>query len=366
MPLLGKLRSTRRRYLMALDRVRFRREALRKASLSYPPRHVTVAISSACRNRCVFCTYHSEDARNGASNVYGLRYRMSLQQFQRIVDTCYRGRVPEVHVCATGEPFLHPQILQVLDSAIRVYGRVSLQTNLERRVFERGDFLNEILRRKDDISYITTDLLSGDPAVHERLKKGSSYEDVLGAMEYISARSDIPFEAHYLLTKLNYEHMGELIGDLARRRIKCHLAIVNLHAHGFNEFTALDIVYTSRDQHITAALQQAQVVGREKGIVVHVPPPADRGRGICLSFWTRLQVWPVKGVDEDRYAENVIVGGCNAVVLGNLRSLGYFFDYDDIMDLWNNEHFMRIRADLLCGKFPDEACSSCPTYRPPY
>jgi len=363
MGLVRRIRSVYRATSMTRDRARFEREFYKEAVVSYPPRSATIGILSACTNRCIFCSYHSDDAKNGKSNVYNLSFKLSLQEFKRIVDMCYRGRVPRIHICGTGEPFLHSEILDIIDYSIQVYGSASLQTNFNKRMFEKHDFIGEILRRKDSISYITTDVLSGDPATHEKIKKGSCYEDMMSAMEFISHHSNIRFEAHYLITKFKYEHINDLVRDLASRRINCNLAIVNLHPHDFNEFTSPDSVYTSKDLQITEALQKAKALGEEKGIEVSIPVPSDASNGICGSFWARFQIWPVRGIDESRYAENVIVGGCNAVVIGNLKSLGYIFDYENIMDLWNNEHFVRIRKNLLKGIYPDEACSTCQSYK---
>ena len=361
--LTNRTKTISRDALMVKDRISFRREFYQRAYLSYPPRHVTIAIASACMFRCVFCAYHADDARDGASNVYGLRYSLSLEEFKRMVDMCYEGRVPNVHICATGEPFLHKDILPMIDYLIEVYGFASIQTDLFAPIFKKHNYLDAIVARGDLITKITTDILSGDPKTHEELKRGSSYEDVLSSMEYISRHSSVHFEVHYIITRLNYEHIDLLIEDLARRRINCHVAIVNLHAHGFNEFTSPYAVYTSKDIHMTKALHQAEALGRAKGIPVYLPSPADIGSGVCGSFWSRLQTWPVKGIDKDRFADNVIVGGCNAVVIGNLKSLGYFFDYKNIMELWNNEHFAQIRQNLIKGIYPDEACRFCQNYK---
>jgi len=352
-----------REYMIVRDEARFRKEFYKKARLSYPPRSVTIAISSACTNQCIFCAYHSDDARNARSKAYGLDFRLSFKDFKRIVDMCYRGRVPNVHLCATGEPFLHTEIFKMLDYSTEICGSTSIQTNFNRNLFESKSLISEILLRQDSIKKITTDFLSGKPSVHNHIKKGSKYEDVMSAMEYINQNSNIHFEVHYVLTRLNYAHLDDLINDLARRKINCHVAIVNLHPYGFNEFTSPESVYMSKDLEISKALQAAKALGQEKGIEVSIPSPFDSGTGMCGSFWTRIQTKPIMGVDRKRYAENVIVGACNAVVIGNLKTLGYIFDYDNIMDLWNNEYFVRIRGNLLKGIYPDEACTTCRSYK---
>lgn len=352
----------KRKYLMKKDEKSFQAEFYNEAVLSYPPRSVTVAISSFCDNKCVFCGYHSIDAE-GASNVYNLKYKLSLQDFKKIVDLCYKGRVPHLHICATGEPFFHSDILEMIDYSIKVYGKASVQTNFSRSIFEKKDYYNELIKRGDDIKYITTDILSGDPEEHNKLKKGSSYSDVLYAMSYINKHKRIRFHIHLILTKINYMHIEDLIDDLHKNNINAQLDIVNLHPHDFNEFTTKDKAYFSSDIEITKALEAAKEKGEKVGITVSIPKPFDKAPSICGSFWTRFQIWPVKGNDPKRYHENVIVGGCNAVVKGKLSTLGYIFDYNDILDLWNNEHFVKNRKILLSGEYPDSECENCQSYR---
>jgi 2-iminoacetate synthase ThiH len=171
-----------RKTQLTLDHIRFKRERYKKSVLSYPPRSVTIGITSYCNNKCVFCAYHSHDAK-GKSNVHGLNYNLYLNDFKRIVDMCYEGRVPHVHICGTGEPFFNKEILNMIDYSINVYGKASIQTNFWKPLFEKKDYYNEIIKRAKHIEYITTDILSGNPGQHNELKKGSSYYDVLYAME---------------------------------------------------------------------------------------------------------------------------------------------------------------------------------------
>ena len=124
---------------------------------------------------------------------------------------CYDGRVPSIHICATGEPFLHTDILMFIDYAIKVYGKTSIQTNFYAKIFENNDYIKELIKRGKNIRYITTDVLSGDPQEHEMLKKGSKYHEVLDAMEILSKKSNIFFHVHLILTKYNYQNIDKLI-----------------------------------------------------------------------------------------------------------------------------------------------------------
>ncbi|HQF10614.1 MAG TPA: radical SAM protein, partial [Spirochaetota bacterium] len=159
------------------DQRRFEEEFYKKAIVSYPPRHVTIGVTSFCNNNCVFCAYHSLDAKD-SSNVYGLNFNLSFDDFTRIIDMCYRGRVPDTHICGTGEPFINKDILKMIDYSIKRYGKASVQTNFHRPIFEKNNYYDELIKRSVHISYITTDVLSGDPDQHNEMKKGSNYEDV--------------------------------------------------------------------------------------------------------------------------------------------------------------------------------------------
>lgn len=138
------------------------------------------------------------------------------------------------------------------------------------------------------------------------------------------------------------------------------LNIVNLFPHMFNTFTSLDNVYHESDIQITKTLEYVRNIGEKMGITVHTPKPFDDAGQTCSVFWEKVQIWPVKGVDPGRYEENLIPHACNAVVLGDINTLGYVSDFDTVMDLWNNEYFRSIRRKILSGEQPDRFCWSCP------
>lgn len=65
-------------------------------------------------------------------------------------------------------------------------------------------------------------------------------------------------------------------------------------------------------------------------------------------------------VKKERYDENIIPHGCNAVVLGEMNSLGYVFDFKNVMELWNSPKIVAIRERILSGHAPDAQCKFCP------
>lgn len=353
--------SQNRQELLTRDAECYAVERLRVAHLNYPPRWVTIGISSMCTNHCTFCSYHSLDARDGGSNVYGLKYVMPLVRFKSQVDFFHAGRVPHVHICAPGEPFLHPDIMAMIDHVIARYGKASFQSTFNRVVMARGDYLSKILDRRVQISYIVTDIQAGEATGHEAIKRGSSFADLLTTLQILSD-AGIRIIGNFIITRENHTNLPGLINTLYKHGIRLRLNVENLFPHMFNEFTAMENVYHLGDWDIAASLQEARELAKatRESIELTLPTPFGDPVARCSVFWDKIQIWPVKGVDAARYDENLVPHACNAVVLGDMNSLGYVSDYPDVMALWNNPTLVALRIKILAGEAPDKFCWSCP------
>lgn len=333
------------------------KEFMKKSVLSYPPQWITVGVTSACDHKCLFCSYHGEDGRE-ISKVHGLGYMLDFEQFKRIVDMAYIGGVPRVHICGTGEPFYNPNILDMIDYAIEKYGELSLQTDFHKALYEKRGYLDELIKREKYIEYIATDILSGLPSEHEQIKVGSNYNSLMESLEYICNNSSILIKVVVVLTRQNYKNLLLMLDDLDNRNINYELLIVNLLSYDYSDFTSSQNVYSREDEEITRVLNAIKKRMDNKGIKAVIPNPKEDEEQ-CYVFWTEFQTWPTKGCEKERYIENMIPHACAAVVRGELSSLGYLFDYENIMDAWNNPVLVEIRENMIRGKYPDEWCKTC-------
>lgn len=339
-----------------------KREYLKEAVLHYPPRHITIGVTSICKNKCLFCSYHGEEYKE-KSNVYGLPFMLSLDDFKKMVDMAYEGNVPYVHVCGTGEPFANPQILNMLDYVIERYGKVSFQTEFWPDLFKQKNYLVEICKRQSGIESITTDIFSADEQIHNTIKKGTSLAELIESLRYISVNSSIKLRINMILTHQNAKKISDIIDLFEKNEITNYsLDICNLFVYEGGAFTSAENVYTSKDREITKELETVVEYGEKKGIAVTIPKPADETKEICRVFWDKSQTWPVRGCQKERYGENMIPMACAAVVNGKLNSLGYLFDYDNIMDAWNSPKLVEIRKNLLNGIYPSKYCKYCYLY----
>ncbi len=90
------------------------REYCKKDRLHYPPDGVTIGVTSGCPNKCLFCSYHGEQAK-GNSEVYNIPFMLSYYDFTKMVDMANEAEVSHIHICGTGEPFVNPDILKMID-----------------------------------------------------------------------------------------------------------------------------------------------------------------------------------------------------------------------------------------------------------
>ncbi len=283
---------------------------------------------------------------------------MSFERFKKNVDFFYAGGVPAIHICATGEPFLHPDIMRMIDYVIEVYGEVSFQSNFNEQVIRRHDYITQIIERKQYISYITSDAFGGGE-FYELVKKGSSWAHQLEMLKILSD-AGITLNSVIIVTKQSYKHLLDLIEVLIKRSIKVRLFLSNIFPHGFNEFTGIDNVFLDSDEDIKKLVDSAKKLASHFGIEVFGGAPFNSPSNFCSVFWDKIQVWPVAGIDKKRYCENLVPHGCNAVVLGEMNSLGYIDDYSNVMEWWNSPKLVQIREKILSGKAPDKYCNLCP------
>lgn len=338
-----------------------------KIILDYPPKYITIGITGYCIYKCKFCASHCPESGQNTKtkNQYDLKYNMSYEQFCKIVDMAHKSKVPKIHIAGQGEPFLNKNILKMIDYLASKYGQMSLQTDFDKNLFIKKDLYEEIIKRENYITTITTDLFPS--VIHNDIKRGSNYDDVVEAMRLISYKTSILFKIHVIVTKSSYMGIKDLLKDLYEKNIYCQIDIVNLHPLNFNEFTSFENIYTSSDIHITRELIEAKKLGKKYGILVNIPEPFDkmyqRKNIICSSFWKRFQIMPDKRIPKEKWIGNVIPSQCNAVVEGNLDTLGNIFEYDNLMDFWNNDKIVGIRRNLLEGTYPDNACQNCMMYK---
>lgn len=329
----------------------FKKQYMKSAVLDYPPQWVTLGICSPCPYRCEFCAYHSLDAKN-ISRVFNVRFKMPFELAKSIIDFLYAGGVPRIHLCATGEPLWHPDFFAIFDYVANSFGSVSFQSNFPASLVKERNVLRKLLARKDKIAGITVDLM-GNSSI-----KGGDSEFLYETLSRITSASDVRIGGNFLITRLNWKDLETVVRDIHRWKLKVSVRAARVFPHGMNAFTdpanAWSGETVTRDEK--AGLEEILSIAKSLKVRVYIP---QMDAGVCDVFWKKLQIWPTRGSEPGRL-DNLVPHGCNAVVLGNMDSLGYLGEYPDVFSLWNNPELVKIRSNLLSGIYPDAHCAKCP------
>jgi pyruvate-formate lyase-activating enzyme len=290
---------------------------------------------------------------------------MSYDVFKKIVNKCYTAKIPHIHICGNGEPTINPDFLKCLDYVIKKYGHVSFQSNFDSKIYENKNLVKEIIKRKKYIDYITMDLVGYDRSTHNNLKLGSDIKSIIEIMTSINKGApEVKFYVHWILTKLNYKGIDNLLLLLKKRKINFKLDIVNLHAYEFNDFCSLESRYLKSDKNITRELNYIEKFAKIHKLEVNFPKPVDVKTEKCGGFWSRVQIgFASHDIPKEKWHGNFLpVGGCDAVVKGKIRSFGNILN-KDIMSVWNGKSMKAVRKNLIKGIYPDEeACKGCQNY----
>jgi len=93
----------------------------------YGPREVQIAITAACNYHCVMCAFHNPAVESRHREAE--RARMSYEMFAQLIADLKRNRVEDVGLTGYGEPFMHPQAMEMLALALELKLNVIPTTN---------------------------------------------------------------------------------------------------------------------------------------------------------------------------------------------------------------------------------------------
>lgn len=88
------------------------------------PMHVQLNITTKCNSRCIYCYCHSALMKD---NIRPLN--LDFGRYKKIINECKKLGVEGVTISADGEPFLHPNIYDMINYAKKQNMKIDLLTN---------------------------------------------------------------------------------------------------------------------------------------------------------------------------------------------------------------------------------------------
>lgn len=178
------------------------------------PQSIDILITSKCNINCLYCTIHSPFNTEKIRPGY-----IKWPLLKKIIDDARRINTDSITLSGDGEPWLHPQIEKII-SYIKNKGLgLTINTNLTfpdpkiLKIFIKADKL------RVNAASLTEDLYckihSTDPNVYKNLIRNLT---VIGKISKINSLPELIIV--YIVTKLNYRNLPEMVSSLQKYKIK--------------------------------------------------------------------------------------------------------------------------------------------------
>jgi MoaA/NifB/PqqE/SkfB family radical SAM enzyme len=322
------------------------------------PRTITIDPINTCDLGCVMCGYHSPLIPTQRPQQWQQRM-MPLHLFSQVVDDAVSMAVKKIVICGAGEPFLHPDLPEMM--------RLVKGKGLYLILFTNGIHLTpEDLHLLIDLKVDTliVSLHAGDPLTYRSVHPNtdemvfSKIQELLIELAHLKLTYKTPVPQIAIInviTKRNYMGVNKMLGFAERigaDMVTFKIADLDQDWQGQLRLDPTEL------ERLISALYQVRVPPTLKTNISRFIPsllrrslcpspltnPRDRGPyGLCYVPWTNSTIT----------TEGDVLGCVyNPKVLGNITSSSF-------KEIWYSKGYARYRARLDCMP-----CSASATYHP--
>lgn len=224
------------------------------------PRAYSLAIelTSHCNQRCSYC-YNAWREDNGRE-VGALASAELVALVERAL-----AEVEFDHVVLTGgEPFVRPDIWEVLDAVRRSGTGIQMISN--------GGLVDEAIAARlagYRIRAIQVTLDGADAATHDAHVRGTHYHATIAGIEAL-VRHRVPVVGCIVVTRRNADQVGEILDKFAALGVRI-VALSRFSPAGYAARNVAELLPSRSD--LVRALEQAEVRGREHAMDLQVTMP---------------------------------------------------------------------------------------------
>lgn len=145
------------------------------------PKMVVVNVSYICNAKCMHCVHTINPS---SRKVVGKDYFVNDAVFKHLADECGKYNA-YIRITGTGEPLLHPNILELVKYAKGSGCKVSMITNGSLLTKAVADALLEY-----DIDGLEFSIDAVSKNVYEKIREGLNFDKLLENISYVKARRD--------------------------------------------------------------------------------------------------------------------------------------------------------------------------------
>lgn len=302
-------------------------------------------VNDYCNLDCAMCPRKSEIIPKDSGNLDPAIIRQITRWLPYVLYTGFAGN---------GEPFLHPQLFEIIEQVRKAGSVPSIVTNGTLLTMERLQRLSQI---GPCILVLSFD--AAEKKTFEEIRIGANYDRILENLATINdlkKKHNTPFPVVNFLVCAMKKNQKELIGiiDLAKKYNVAKVIFQTIYP--FSEMARLNMFADLREvEDATAdAINHARNLGIETGLaplnfglekrLAHIGKSFKPGtRLFCENIWQTMHV----GVNGD-------VRFCcfwTGSPIGNLAK-------KSVPEIWNAPDFVNLRAAISRGDIPKE-CRDC-------
>ncbi|OGP71458.1 MAG: hypothetical protein A2Z73_01510 [Deltaproteobacteria bacterium RBG_13_60_28] len=145
------------------------------------PKMVVVNVSYVCNARCIHCVHTIHPS---SRKVVGDDFFIAEELFKKLADECGVHQTL-IRITGTGEPLLHPQILELVKYAKQQGCRVSMITNGSLLTPEKADFLLDC-----NIDGIEFSIDAMSKQTYEKVRRGLKFAKLIKNISYLRKARD--------------------------------------------------------------------------------------------------------------------------------------------------------------------------------
>lgn len=308
---------------------------------------IQLEVTSHCFGRCAYCP-HSTMADQWKARH--LQPRTLVRLWPLLLET------RRVHLQGWGEPFLHPDFLNLVSLVRRADCQASTTTC--------GLLMNEALAAKlvdSGLDIIAFSITGSTKESNNAARAGLDFDAVLDSIRLLQEvrhhKSGVHLELHfaYLMLASAMEEVEEL--PELMRKLGLHAAVVStldyLPEEGWAKeaFAPEDTERTARAEKI---LQKAAARATDLGMSIHYALPRPKAAADCLEHPARSLYVDAEGNLAPCIYANLPI----EQAAGQGRVFGSCHEQDPL-DIWHGEAFNSFRR-RLADRDPEEPCRDCP------
>ena len=314
------------------------------------PLRVTLEPTTRCPLDCVHCRRKS---------YINQPKDLSLAEAKRVLD---QVRPKSLVLCGLGEPFMNPELVDIISYARTLRAFVGTTTNMVVRPMPYDDLV------RSGLNYLKISMDAASKEVYEKLRVRGVFDTVIdGVKQVVDAKrrlgSKVPYTCFQLV--IQADNVGEctrLVELAAKLRVDA-VKFVPVSMWGIKERRE-EIVGGLTFHRIASELKVAKQRAKELGVQTNLD-----------GFFQKVirRYWQLSYMDDRTTARSVkecSVPWFSLVVLvdGDIQLCGYFgysgdklgnAFQDDIRSVWNGEKYRAIRRALREGRAPFPRCEDC-------